>query len=796
MAFDFSKLNFFSKLDARSRVFVIFGGLIGFGLMVYFAVAYFSSGTAASGPSNVVGAPVNLTSKPGGQTSPLYRQTLQQANQVSGQRAASTGGSSISTLINPGQVNDTMMSGGGTTDCTILCDEDAVDVGNTIENWIAKGNLKADVGKQLEDLAASNASVEDFAATLAQLVKEGKITPQQARTLLEEYTKQHKARQLAESSKVMDNYIKNGELSLDAANQLLELQRNNATPADYKAKLQELVQQGKLSQATANRLAQQYIQMRAKNIVQRSIASLKALVANNQLSQDIATVLIGLEEKMVSVDEYEARLNTYRNSGKIAPIIADGILAEFRQQKADIGALTSIETILKTAEKQAYKDLKDLQQAGKVTSDAAAEISNMMDKNVPMSEFQKRIAELVDEKKISPDAAQLLLSDYKKVKDQRSLADQLNDMQANNKSCEEQAAILKQAVAANVITPDDAAQMNGECAANKVAPATAGTTGPSGGPQSDFDKIKQRLEDAKAQDQADEQKKLANAAAGESPVGSVPGGTEAFTEAQRQAAAEAQQARQAKIQNIASSMSGQVSQLLSAWAAPEMLHRQGSPDDDKTKGKGGASSSSSSSSSSTSTTTPGAAETPPLIKAGSIIFAVLDTAVNSDYPDSPVLATVVEGKFKGAKLLGKLVTTKGVSGQMDRVTLNFTIMNMDAWTKSKTTTAYAIDPDTAKTVLASEVDYHYMQRFGALMATSFLSGYGNAVTSSGGSTTQSAFGTSTQNATLSPSNKLAAAIGEMAKAVGQATKKYTERPPTVTIDSGVGLGILFMADVT
>ncbi len=44
---------------------------------------------------------------------------------------------------------------------------------------------------------------------------------------------------------------------------------------------------------------------------------------------------------------------------------------------------------------------------------------------------------------------------------------------------------------------------------------------------------------------------------------------------------------------------------------------------------------------------------PPMIKAGTIMFAVLDTAVNSDEP-GPILATMVSGKYKGAKLIGRL----------------------------------------------------------------------------------------------------------------------------------------------
>ena len=41
-----------------------------------------------------------------------------------------------------------------------------------------------------------------------------------------------------------------------------------------------------------------------------------------------------------------------------------------------------------------------------------------------------------------------------------------------------------------------------------------------------------------------------------------------------------------------------------------------------------------------------------MIKTGSILFAVIDTAVNSDVP-GPILATVVHGPYKGARLIGE-----------------------------------------------------------------------------------------------------------------------------------------------
>ena len=39
------------------------------------------------------------------------------------------------------------------------------------------------------------------------------------------------------------------------------------------------------------------------------------------------------------------------------------------------------------------------------------------------------------------------------------------------------------------------------------------------------------------------------------------------------------------------------------------------------------------------------------VLAGSVVFAVLDTGINSD-DSSPIMATIIEGQLKGSKLLG------------------------------------------------------------------------------------------------------------------------------------------------
>jgi intracellular multiplication protein IcmE len=279
----------------------------------------------------------------------------------------------------------------------------------------------------------------------------------------------------------------------------------------------------------------------------------------------------------------------------------------------------------------------------------------------------------------------------------------------------------------------------------------------------------------------------------------------ALTQAQQAAAAqqaqvaeETAQDRQDRLEAIMTAMSNQATQLITAWQPSVMAHREGSftpPKSEEESAKAAAAS---------ETTQAGEKKAgegsivgggQPIIKAGAILFGVLDTAINSDYPDSPIMVTVVMGPFKGAKLLGKIVTTKGVSGQMDRVTLNFTLMDYETWPKSKTVTSYAIDPDTARTVLASSVDYHYLMRFGAMIATSFLQGYSTAITNEGTSTT-GIFGTSETHPALSASNKIMVGLGQVGQTLGAATQNYINRPPTVRVDSGVSLGILFMSDVT
>lgn len=178
------------------------------------------------------------------------------------------------------------------------------------------------------------------------------------------------------------------------------------------------------------------------------------------------------------------------------------------------------------------------------------------------------------------------------------------------------------------------------------------------------------------------------------------------------------------------------------------------------------------------------------IKAGTVLFAVLDTAVNSD-EKGPVLATVVSGKFQGSKVVGAFTH----QDQQESVIIQFSSMSIPKRSKSIAVQAVAIDPDTARTALASDVNHHYFLRYGSLFASAFVSGYGKAITNQGTTTTSPLTGTTTTTTPpLDNQEKLLAAIGEVGTAWAQQVKPIFNTPYTVTVDQGTGLGLLFLSD--
>ncbi len=733
MAIKLPDFKIFSSTDARSRIFIAAAVVAGIAVAIFFMVQYFSADEGA-GASRVAAAPAGLQSVPGGQLSPEYYRALMQANQQAAQQAQMKGGTAVPTLVNiPNQSSTFQQS----SSCTVLCPSpDDPDVAKDIADLVKSGKLSQKDGDRLMALAKANASIDEYAAALDELVKQGKLTPEQARQLLEKYKKQHQNVLLKESASAMDALIKSGQLPLDTANQLLALQKSGATPAEYAEELNRLVAEGKISPQTAAQLLAQYTQQKAAEATKSGIFALKQLARSGAITSEVADQLAAMQAKNAPVDQYAAALQRLVAEGKITPAEAAKLLAEYKARRAAFGgAAGALEALIQQQTIDCQNDLKKTGQ-----TDA---------RNLPES--------------------------CKKLNALKAAAQRLMALQANNASPGAYAEELKRAVQAGLLSPEAAAALMQyyeatAAPAGGIAPAIE-TTLPT---TADFARLQQAIQSQPTQAQANVQ-------------------TTQFAAAAAQSTLLSSQERQQRIQQIQAAMSGQAQSLITAWQPPKMAGQVGAPPSSKeTAAAGGAGGAGGPGGQTAAGAAAAAASTErPLIKSGTIYFGVLDTAVDSDYPDTPVMVTIVDGPFKGAKLLGKLSLAQG----KDRLSLNFSLMDMEAWPKTKGVSAFAIDPDTARTVMASSVDHHYMMRYGSLFASSFLQGYAQGVQNAGTSTT-GIFGTSTQNPKLSFGNNIAVGLGQVGSTFTNVVQGYVNTPATVKVDAGVGLGILFMSDVT
>lgn len=234
-------------------------------------------------------------------------------------------------------------------------------------------------------------------------------------------------------------------------------------------------------------------------------------------------------------------------------------------------------------------------------------------------------------------------------------------------------------------------------------------------------------------------------------------------------------------QQMQSSMGTQASQLFAAWVSPNQQYVAGTPDLNRVgAGLAGALSGS-----------PAGARAP-AVKAGTIMYAVLLTSVNSDEP-GPVLAEIVQGKFKGARLMGTL------SNQGQKVLLAFNTLTLPKLSESVAINTVAIDEGTARTALSSDTNNHYWLRYGTLFASAFAQGFGQSFINSAPNYNVTIFGPPTPtNPTpikLNMRDRVFAGLGQVGQQYSSVLRSIFNTPPTVKVFSGTPMGILFLSDL-
>jgi len=782
MAVKLPSFRLLPSAGAKSRilgVIVAIAVVLGGG---WFLVHWLSGPETAGGNSQVAGTPGGLQSVPGGNSSPEYYRAVMAANAEATRQAQMSGGSAVPTLLNvPSAAQPGFQP---QQNCTVLCpDRSKVDVKSDIDELLRAEKISRTDANALLALSGKNVPVDEYAAALDALVREGKLTPAEARALLEKYKKQHQNALLDKSGVYMDGLVKNGQMSVDEATRLLALQQNGITTAGWASALKNEAKEGRLSAALVSGLLGQYSAEQSAECASEGAFRLRQFVSQGAMTGLVGKDLADLQARNVSASAYATKLSALVTEGKLTPAVADSLGKLYRQQRACGGTSEALGDIIQQQQALAANCVlsKVGSPGGLLRADADA-LVGLQQQGVSWARWQDAVSGLQKSAKLTGAQAAAVLPCYRALLALNEEAKRLEALQSDNASCAVYGDELKHAVQSRVMTPQMAGDLMQDCVAMRTpltAPLIPGVETNIPGTE-DFARLQQRVQQQQG--------------------AGAPGGNLAAAAAQFQAAQAAEnekerKAREERLQTLEAAMIGQAQTLIAAWQQAPMMRHVAGQAERGTAGRKGPAGPKAGVALGGARGAAGAGQAeeagPPLIKAGTIYYAVLTTAVDSDYPDTPVMATVVDGPFKGAKLLGKLSLAQG----QDRVSLAFSMMDEDTWAKTKTISAYAIDPDTARTVMATSVDHHYLLRYGGLFAASFLTGYSTAIRNAGEATT-GIFGTSTTTPALSPGNRIAVAMGQVGTALTSNMQGLLTTPATVKITSGVGIGILFVADVT
>ena len=178
----------------------------------------------------------------------------------------------------------------------------------------------------------------------------------------------------------------------------------------------------------------------------------------------------------------------------------------------------------------------------------------------------------------------------------------------------------------------------------------------------------------------------------------------------------------------------------------------------------------------------------PIIPAGRILYGRIINELNSDRP-GPVLAEAVGGQFDGVKFLGSFQRDNGALViKFDRV------IYPDGETDS--IGAYAVSPGAKlRSGLETDVNNHYLYRYGSLLASAFMQGFGQAAMYANSTSYPSAMGTPVigfNGMTLMQQTEMG--IGQAGMMLGGQAMNAFNTPPTVKVAANSPVGLMIVAE--
>lgn len=186
-----------------------------------------------------------------------------------------------------------------------------------------------------------------------------------------------------------------------------------------------------------------------------------------------------------------------------------------------------------------------------------------------------------------------------------------------------------------------------------------------------------------------------------------------------------------------------------------------------------------------------AANAPPvqiLIEPGKIEYAQLVIEANSDTP-GPVLAELASGPLVGDRMIGSFQ-------KMDEfLVLKFDTVVVDGIGLS--TEAIALDPETSRPSLVTEVDHKYFKRVILPAAAAFISGVGGAIATSGSTTVAAGQGTvTTAQNDLNTKQEFFKGVEKASDKFGEVLSQDAANVQVqVRVAAGTHIGVLFTKPV-
>lgn len=177
-----------------------------------------------------------------------------------------------------------------------------------------------------------------------------------------------------------------------------------------------------------------------------------------------------------------------------------------------------------------------------------------------------------------------------------------------------------------------------------------------------------------------------------------------------------------------------------------------------------------------------------LMPAGRGVYARTVLAASSDQ-GGPVVVEALSGPIAGSRMTG------GFERREDRLVVRLDSITLPDGQQQRIE-ALVVAPDTMETSVASSVDQHYGSRFVLPVAAAFVSGLGQAISQSNTTSTVSPFGSVTGFSRLNPGQQLAVGAGVAGAQLSQILKDAAPKGPTVRLDAGVNVGVVFLSPVT